>query len=267
MRVVKQKIHIKTPISYYGGKQQMLNRLLPLIPTHTTYCEPFCGGAALYWAKEPSLVEVINDKNRELINFYQCLKNRFKQLKPMLEASLHSRAMHSDARQIYKNPTEYTEVERAWAVWMMSCQTFLSKLDGAWGYAIKSNKSCIKVGNSIKRIAELYQERLLLTTIECDDAVKVFIRFDREETFTYLDPPYINTNQGHYGGYKEAEYRVLLEAGAEAKGKFLLSSFPNEVLKEFVEKHNWYYVEVDMHKSSSNKGRKIEALAANYPII
>ena len=59
----------KTPLAYYGGKQKLVPVILPLIPAHDIYIEPFVGGGALFWAKKPSNLEVINDNNRELINF------------------------------------------------------------------------------------------------------------------------------------------------------------------------------------------------------
>ncbi len=60
---------IKTPTSYYGGKQNLVRHILPLIPDHTVYTEPFVGGGAIFWSKPPSTTEIINDYNRELINF------------------------------------------------------------------------------------------------------------------------------------------------------------------------------------------------------
>mgnify|MGYP000216877373 CR=1 FL=1 len=51
---------MKTPITYYGGKQTLLKYLLPLIPQHKLYCEPFFGGGAVFFAKPKSDVEVIN---------------------------------------------------------------------------------------------------------------------------------------------------------------------------------------------------------------
>ena len=60
---------MKTPISYYGGKQTLAKTILALIPEHRLYCEPFAGGAAVFFAKTPSKVEIINDTNGELINF------------------------------------------------------------------------------------------------------------------------------------------------------------------------------------------------------
>ena len=43
---------MKTPISYYGGKQTLLKHILPLIPEHALYTEAFCGGCAVLFAKE-----------------------------------------------------------------------------------------------------------------------------------------------------------------------------------------------------------------------
>ncbi len=59
---------MKTPISYYGGKQTMLKHILPLIPPHKLYTEAFCGGCAVLFAKPPVDCEVINDINKSLIN-------------------------------------------------------------------------------------------------------------------------------------------------------------------------------------------------------
>ena len=50
---------MRTPISYYGGKQTMLKHILPLIPRHRIYTEAFCGGAAVLFAKRPAEAEVI----------------------------------------------------------------------------------------------------------------------------------------------------------------------------------------------------------------
>lgn len=61
---------MRTPISYYGGKQTMLKHIMPLIPAHKIYTEAFCGGAAVLFAKRPAEAEVINDINMELTNFY-----------------------------------------------------------------------------------------------------------------------------------------------------------------------------------------------------
>jgi DNA adenine methylase len=43
---------MKTPITYYGGKQNLISTILPLIlKDKNLYCEPFFGGGAVFFAK------------------------------------------------------------------------------------------------------------------------------------------------------------------------------------------------------------------------
>ena len=43
------RINLKTPISYYGGKQKLATKIISVLPDHTLYCEPFLGGAAVFF--------------------------------------------------------------------------------------------------------------------------------------------------------------------------------------------------------------------------
>lgn len=69
-------------------------------------------------------------------------------------------------------------------------------------------------------------ERLRYTQIEQNEAYKVILSRDSEDAFIYADPPYVNTIQGHYGGYSEEHFIRDLEVLANVKGKFLLSNYP-----------------------------------------
>lgn len=51
---------MKTPISYYGGKQQLALKIASFFPEHKIYCEAFIGGAAIFFAKPRSQAEIIN---------------------------------------------------------------------------------------------------------------------------------------------------------------------------------------------------------------
>lgn len=88
------KPSLKTPITYYGGKQRLCQKIINMIPHHHLYCEPFVGGGAVFFAKAPSVVEVINDTNGELINFYKVVKADFVSLEKEIRISLHSRDLH-----------------------------------------------------------------------------------------------------------------------------------------------------------------------------
>src|SRR5579871_3496271 len=106
------KIQMRPPLTYYGGKQRLAGEIVSRIPAHTLYASVFAGGAAEFFAKPPSEVEILNDTNKELMNFYQVCKTRFIELETMIRISLHSRQMHRDAGIIYAAPHLFNDIQR-----------------------------------------------------------------------------------------------------------------------------------------------------------
>ena len=258
---------LKTPVSYYGGKQLMARYIIPNIPEHKTYVEPFCGGAAIFFAKEKSEVEIINDTDKELMNFYDVLQNDFVALEKEIKISLHSRDLHRKAWTIYSNPDMFNKVKRAWAIWILSSQGFGGMLSSSWGRDKTQNKSAKSVRNKRNDFSEEYAIRMQDVTLESRDAIKVIKSTDYKEAFFYCDPPYYNADMGHYDGYTIDDFELLLKTLSEIEGKFMLSSYPSELLNKYTKKNKWYQFSVDKAVPISNKGkRKTEVLTANYNI-
>ncbi|MDR0375254.1 MAG: DNA adenine methylase [Treponema sp.] len=258
-----------TPISYYGGKQTLAAIILGLIPEHRIYCEPFLGGAAVFFAKQPSKVEIINDANCEIINFYEVLKHDFTSLEKEIAISLHSRKKHRQARVIYENPEMFDRVKRAWAVWMMANSSYGCMLDATFGYDRTGGYSK-KLNNKRESFTEDYAIRLQRTQIECCDALRVIRSRDMPDAFFYIDPPYVGSDQGRYDGYSQEDFDSLLKLLETIKGKFLLRSFKNDSLNEFAKRNGWHSAAIKMACSMSNRSvqprDKVEVLTANYPI-
>lgn len=263
------KINLKTPLSYYGGKQKLCSLILDLIPSHNLYCEPFIGGGAVFFGKSPSGVEVINDTNKELINFYQVVQNKYFDLERMVRATLHSRRLYTDASTVYNNPHLFDEIKRAWAVWVLTSQTFSSILDGTWGYDKKDNTTTTKINNKREQFTEELAHRLQNVQLECADALYIIQSRDTAESFFYCDPPYFNSNCGHYDGYTEQDFEGLLRVLSGVKGKFLLSSYPSDLLLKYARKNGWSVRTIEQ-RISVNKGysgrKKTEVLTANYDL-
>lgn len=263
-------IRLRTPISYYGGKQKLASRIISLIPRHTLYCEPFIGGAAIFFAKRPSEIEVINDTNGELINFYRTVKEDFSALEAEIITSLHSRDLHRKASLIYNNPDMFDRVKRAWAVWILSTQSFAGILDGTWGFDLSKNTTTKKINTKRHGFTRTFAQRLQRCQLECADALYVIASRDTQESFFYCDPPYFNSDLGHYDGYTEKDYEDLLNLLSGIKGKFLLSSYPSPILKRFTKKYGWQKwsinQKISVNAKAGNQKTKTEVLVANYPI-
>lgn len=261
------KTTMKTPISYYGGKQSMLKYILPLIPEHKVYVEPFFGGGAVFWAKDPIKAEIVNDYNGMVVNFYEQLKNNFDNVKRAIDATPYSREAYAKALVVYNHPYLFTPEVKAWAFWIATNQGFSNQI-GSWRSSGPRHKEALLNQNKKAGITKELSLRLDLTQIEHKDAVELIKSIDTPETFFYVDPPYVGADQGHYGGYTQDHFEVLLKTLSGIKGKFLLSSYPNDLLNEYREKYKFYSRDIEMSLSAStNAGkRKIECLTANYPI-
>lgn len=261
---------MKTPVTYYGGKQRMIPFILPLIPAHKKYVEAFAGGAAVFFAKRPSAVEILNDKNGNVANFYRVMKTDFNRLTSAIEATLHCEHTYKEARKIYRNPGDFTPLRRAWAFWVGSAMSFGGMLFTSFQIACNSadkgnpGRSTQNKKNYFRRTAG----RLDGTMILEKDALSVLRKFNQVDTFAYLDPPYIGVNQGHYKGYSEQDFINLLDTCSSFKGKFLLSSYESDILKEYTERERWTTKRIDQRLGvKGNKQRKIEVLTSNYTLM
>ena len=262
---------MKGPISYYGGKATLARTIVELIPEHNLYTEAFCGGAAVFFAKGPSPVEVINDTNKELINFYKVCQLDFVSLEKEIRINLHSRSAHRDASVIYNSPHLFNEVKRAAAVWILATQSFSSMLDGSWGYDKKRNSTSKKIHNKRVGFSENLAIRLQTVQIECTDAIRIITSRDSDVAFHYVDPPYYNSDCGHYDGYSLDDFENLLRTLSEVKGRFLLSSYHSDILTKYKDRFGWSQLDKSMSVSVANNGKgprkgKVEVLTANYDI-
>ena len=259
---------MKTPLTYYGGKQQLASLIISLIPQHKLYCEPFVGGGAVFFRKEPSAVEVVNDINSELVNFYEVVKNDFQALEKEIRITLHSRDQHRKATVIYNNPDMFDRVKRAWALWVMSNESYSGKLDGSFGYDRKG-QTVKTITNKRDGFTEEYAIRLQNVQIECAGALRIIRSYDTEGSFFYCDPPYFNSDMGHYDGYTREDFIELLETLSNIKGRFLLSSYPSDIIEDYTRDNNWWRYEKTMslcmtHPINGAKRQKREILTANY---
>jgi DNA adenine methylase len=261
----------KTPISYYGGKQNMLRHILPNIPEHIIYTEAFFGGGAVFFSKKSVPSEIINDLNAQVMNFYSVCKTDFDELKLKIEATVFARSTYSVAMTIYRMPHLFNKIQQAWAFYIATNMGFGCRI-GSWGLD-KYGKRVKAFLNKKIIFDEAIPQRLERTQIETGNAIKVIKQYDTPETFHYIDPPYIETNMGHYAGYSISEYIELLKCLSQIKGKFLLSGFPNTILDLYIQEFGWQIKSFDQPKSASKatlgkarSARKTEVLVSNYQL-
>lgn len=263
---------MKPPITYYGGKATLAQKIVERFPKgyqHMTYAEVFLGGGSVFFEKEPSKLEILNDTNRELMNFYAVVQNDFVSLEREVRISLHSRSLHRDAKAVYENPHLFNPIKRAWAVWVLANQGFSGMLGRSWGYDKAKPTMPRKLQGKRENFTEAFAIRLQNVSLECTDALKIIQSRDTENALFYVDPPYYNSDMGHYDGYTLKDYEELLKTLSTIQGKFVLSSYPSEILEEYTRKYKWNsdsfrFTVAIQNNSDKPKKQKVEVITRNY---
>lgn len=266
---------MKTPITYYGGKQRLCKKILSMMPPHKMYCEPYFGGGAVFFAKHPSKVEVINDHDERLITFYRQVVDNFDALQQLIRQTLCSESEWLQARRIFYGRGEHkaadvSDLEVAWSVWVMCNMSYSASPNCGWKW---DNAAATPRMLQAKRrdFTDAIRNRLATVQISCRDAVTVIEQRDSADTFFYLDPPYVGCQQQHYHGFTSEDFDILLTTLSMMQGKFILSHFWNDQLREAIDKFGWKVLAIDSMMTVANNcratlRRKQELLVFNYDL-
>ena len=175
------------PLAYIGGKRRIANALVALIPEHTTYVEPFAGGAQVFFHKPRSKVEILNDLDDEIVNFLRVCQRHPGELTRVLRWQPASRRLFDWHRQ--QPPELLTDIERA-------ARFFYLQKNGWSGKRMRRNfHRCVTKPPNYdpevieKRLTEA-AARLSRVQIDHDPYQDILRRYDRPTTFFYCDPPY-----------------------------------------------------------------------------
>lgn len=226
---------MKSPLVWLGGKGRLaerINGLLPRPDRHLCYVEPFCGGASMFFSRRPEGIEVINDANSEVINFFQVLRDHGDALRKYLQNTPYSRQVFEEWRE--KSPETLTPLERAARFFYLSRSSFMaSGASGdrkpSWAYARVDDNRARSVMTVVDSALLAVRDRLRNVYIEHGDAISVIARFDSPQTVFYCDPPYHQDTRKDGGYLDELEsHDELLDTLEAVQGMVALSGYPHE---------------------------------------
>lgn len=207
------------PLAYLGGKNRVAKKIIALIPEHTCYIEPFCGGAQVFFHKEPSKVELLNDLSQDIFNFLRVCQMHHEELLRYLDCCIVSRTWF----ELFQNtpPETLTDIQRA-------ARFFYLQKNCYGGLIVRQNfAASVQDGSnynpsSLPELIRKTHKRLRNVQLECLPYQDILRKYDRQFKFFYLDPPYWNRPYYKFN-FEEKDYVELAERLAKLKGKFLLS--------------------------------------------
>jgi DNA adenine methylase len=206
-------------IPWLGGKRRLARSILPLFPQHECYVEPFAGAAALFFLKEPSNTEVLNDVNGELMNLYRVVKNHLEEFIRQFKWALVSRELF---KWLNATPPEtLTDIQRAARFYFLQRCAFGGKVEArTFGTSTLGGPKL----NLLRVEEELSQAhvRLARAYIEQLPWAGCMARYDRPHTLFYLDPPYWGT-EGYGVPFGLDEYGAIAETMRGMEGRAIVS--------------------------------------------
>ena len=124
-----------------------------------------------------------------------------------------------------------------------------------------------KIGNAKDEFTDYLARRLETVTIESRDASDVIETYDTPSTFHFVDPPYVNSDCGHYEDlFGEDDLVRLLKLLSTIQGKFMLTMFPHDCISQFSTAHDWtiHRVERTISTSKTSRRKQEEWIVCNY---
>lgn len=221
-------------LRYPGSKWSIADSIVANFDPHYHYVEPYFGSGAVFFTKEASPHEVINDSNSLVVNFFRVLRDRTEDLCWALETTPWSRDEYDIAHLVTGNELEDARrfVVRVW-------QAHASDLAKKTGWKTRGVRQRAR-GMSVRwqrvpaELAELAR-RLSYAEIENRPALEVIGRFAALDCLIYADPPYLpeTRTQRMYGQEMTlAEHIVMLDALKAHPGPVVLSGYANQLYDE-----------------------------------
>jgi len=223
-------------LRYPGSKWSIASEIVSYFGPHYHYVEPYFGSGAVFFTKDPSPHELINDSNELVINFFRVLRDQTDDLVWELEATPWSREEYDHSHIVTGNALEDARrfVVRIW-------QAHASDLAKKTGWKNRGVKQAAR-GMSVRwqrvpaELAELAW-RLKDAEIEHRPALEVMRRFSAKDALIYADPPYLPSTrtQKMYGQeMTEAGHVAMLEVLAVHPGPVVLSGYANDLYDEYL---------------------------------
>ena len=225
---------INSPFKWAGGKSRLRKSIIPLIPSHKCYVEPFGGAAWVLFGKPPSPIEVLNDIDEELINFFRVVKHHPEDLIESFDLELVSRSEFQ--RLADSAPESLSNVLRA--------HRFYYLIMAGWGGEAKyprfqtsttdggHGNRLIGALKSLRKRIEPVHDRLKTVIIENLDWTECITRYDRPTSFMYLDPPYPRNGVNYKHNMRSVtEHSSIAERLSRVKCKWMLSSYDTQEVR------------------------------------
>lgn len=252
---------MNSPLAYIGGKSRLAKVIIEKFPEHKAYCEVFAGAAWVFFRKQQLKYETINDLDSDLVRFYRVLQNHLEEFLKQFKWLLASREWFEDwSRQ--QQAGGLTDIQRAARYYYLQRLCFGGRVKGRTFGATPMDRPRINLIRMEEELSEVHLRlsRVSIENLPWDDFLK---RYDRKESFFFLDPPYYSTPVYKHN-FELDDFEKLAKALTKIQGKFLLSLGDHSEMRRVFSDFNVESVTLQYSVSQKKPTVGKELIITNY---
>ena len=252
---------MNSPLAYIGGKSKLSETIIKMIPEHKAYCEVFAGAAWVFFRKEPSKYEFINDLDSDLVCFYRILQNHLDEFLRQFKWLLSSREWWEDWKR-QQNAGGLTEIQRAARYYYLQRLCFGGRVKNRTFGTNQMHRPRI---NLLRIEEELSEVHLRLATVSIENLpwYEFIQRYDKPKTLFYLDPPYYKLPYYEHN-LELKDYQHIAQILSNIKARFILSLNDHPDIRETFKDFNIKPVAIKYSVSKGKQTAGKELLITNY---
>ena len=234
---IKSTLHLKPLIKWSGGKSDEIKQFEKHLPEgFDTYIEPFIGGGSLYFHLSPQKA-VISDVHKDLIDFYKCVgEGKSSEIHDFMLNNPNNEETYYKIRDQMKINNTLDNANRFYYQ-RKTCFRGMLRYNKDGKFNIPFGK--YKTINYSDLQNKEYEHLLARTDILNESFENVFEKYNDENNFMFLDPPYDSefTDYG-YCKFGKVEQQKLADKFKQTKIKCLMiigkTKFIEDLYKDYI---------------------------------
>lgn len=256
---------MRTLLRYPGSKQRIAPWIIEQMPKHHSYLEPYFGGGAILFNKEPSRIETVNDLDDEVINLFRVIRERKDELIEAIVFTPYARQEYEDAFRSDGNPLSDIERARRFVISSMMGHGFRVCEKTGWKKDVYAREAAyaVRYWNRLPDIITDMAIRLKMVQIEHKPAVDLIKAFNHDNVLIYADPPYVLSTRGrkqYRHEMTDQDHVELLEALLLHTGPVMLSGYESDLYNDYLK--GWRKISTPAR--AENSLPRTEVLWMNY---
>jgi len=212
------------------------------------------------FARPRSKIEVLNDLDGELVNFFRCAQTVPEAVARAVAALPHSRKLYGLLKQC--EPDLLDPIQRAARFVYLVHRSFGGLPNKGFAFCRQGNAA--RSANSIVQSVAACAARLDRVILECLDWRAVLEKYDAQATLFYLDPPYLGTDAGYKHDLTEQDHRDLAHALKSLRGKWLLTIGDSPLMRKLYYGYPVLRISTAQSLKKDLRGRFRQIIIRNY---